>query len=84
MIVNGRLIMIKDTTVVGKDLQKRQIVINTEDKNQICIDFLWENVKLLDIIKEGDEVSCEFSLAINIASNGAIFQRISWTSISKS
>ena len=81
MNITGKVTIMNSPITVGKDLLKRQIVVVAEDKNQVCLDFMWDNVKLLDWINQWDEVTATFALAINIASNGAIFNRISGTSI---
>lgn len=73
---------IKDKVTVGNWLDKQQIVVVAEDRNQICIDFLWENIKLLNWFKEWDDVKVSMAFAINCTANGAIFNRISGTSIS--
>ena len=81
MYITWTITLLKPTTTVGKDLLKRQVVVCSQDNQQLCLDFLWENVKLLDSIKEGDIVTMWFSYAVNIAKDWSIFNRISWTTI---
>jgi len=83
MNITWRVTIIKEQVLVWQWLSKKQIVVAEEwdKKNQIIIDFMWDNIKLLNWIKEWDNVTIEFSLAINIASNWAIFNRVSWTNV---
>lgn len=79
MLFTWKLVMIVPTTTVWANATpKAQIVVNNETtKEQICIDFLWENVKKLANITPASQVEVNFISAINIWTNGAIFNRIS-------
>lgn len=79
MLFTWKLVMIVPTTTVWANATpKAQIVVNNETtKEQICIDFLWENVKKLDNITPASQVEVDFISAINMWTNGAIFNRIS-------
>lgn len=83
MLFTWKLVMIVPTTTVwANSTPKAQIVVNNETtKEQICIDFLWENVKKLEWLTPGKIVNVQFISAINMWTNGAIFNRISWHSI---
>lgn len=85
MNFSWRIIAIKPLTIVWDKLSKQQIVITQEEwkRNTVCIDFMWDNTKLLEWYNEWDYVSVDLSFAINPTITWWIFNRISWTSIKR-
>lgn len=73
MQIAGQLTIMFDVETVW-DLKKQTIVIVDEDKNQLAIDFLWDNIEKLKDIKQGDTVTCEYVTRINVTNR--VFNRI--------
>jgi hypothetical protein len=80
MLMNWQLTIVFPIEQIG-ELSKQTIVMVDSDKNQLAIDFLWENVKLLESITVWDTVECEYVTRINVTNR--VFNRITGKSISK-
>jgi hypothetical protein len=63
------------------ELSKQTILVVDEvSKNQLAIDFLWENVKLLEQVTMWMKVDCEYTTRVNMTTN-RIFNRITGKAI---
>lgn len=61
------------------ELKKQTIVIVDKDKNQLAIDFLWENVDLITDLKQWATYNVSFATRINVTNR--VFNRITGKSI---
>lgn len=63
------------------ELSKQTILIVDEvSKNQLAIDFLWDNIKLLEQVTMWMKVDCSYSTRVNMTTN-RIFNRITGKAI---
>jgi hypothetical protein len=80
MLMTWQLTILFPIEKVG-ELSKQTLVIVDSDKNQLAIDFLGDNTKLLEWIVVGDQVDCEYVTRINVTNR--VFNRVTGKSISK-
>lgn len=80
MLMTWQLTIVFPIEKIG-ELSKQTLVIVDSDKNQLAIDFLGENIKLIEWISQWDTVDVEYVTRINVTNR--VFNRITGKSITK-
>jgi translation initiation factor IF-3 len=64
MELEGKVILVNETTVVSEKFKKRELVVETDDTypQQIQVEFTQDNVDSLNSVKLGDNVKVQINL----------------------